>query len=226
MILEDLCVVRSSNSGQNPNLMETTLQNSKTLHLYRAKGLELFYKQGFHSTSLEEICDSLALSKKAFRDTFISKEDFFIGIAQNLILQKTLNLLIEPVAYKQSPFPLILDMIEVELERTTNNEEDHGFMLANFINEFNRRNTRVNKYLKDILKIWEINLISLLRKGQLDGYVKKEVDCDGAANHIISSYMGIRTLMAGGDSPLLASQYMQQLRYYFFSLSSNFTGQA
>jgi len=202
--------------------METTLQNSKTLHLYRAKGLELFYKNGYFSTSLEDICDSLSLSESAFIDSFTSKEDFFIGIAQNLILQKTLNLLIEPVSYKQSPFPLILDMLEIEMSKVVDSESDNGFILGNFISEFNGRGPRINKYLKDILKIWEVNLDSLLRKGQLDGYVKHEVDCNAAASHIISSYMGMRTLMVEGDTQLLSAQYMQQLRYYFYSISSNY----
>jgi hypothetical protein len=201
--------------------METTLYNSKTLHLYRAKGLELFYKKGYYNTSLEEICRALSLSKEAFVDSFTSKEHFFIGITQNLILQKTLNLLIEPVTYKQSPFPLILDRIELELDEAMNSETDNGFILANFIAEFNNKNRRINKYLMDILKIWEINLISLLRKGQLDGYVKKEVDCSGAANHIISSYMGVRTLIVEGNSRLLTDQYLQQLRYYFYSISTS-----
>ncbi len=201
--------------------METTLQNSKILHLYRAKGLELFYKNGYYNTSLADVCSTLALSEKAFIESFASKEDFFISIAQNLILQKTLGLLIEPVSYRQSPFPLILDRIQLELDEAISSERDNGFILANFINEFNTKNPRINKYLLDILKIWEINLISLLRKGQLDGYVKKEIDCSGAANHIISSYMGIRTLIVEGNARRLSDEYLQQLRYYFYSVSTS-----
>ncbi|MGD1945390.1 MAG: TetR/AcrR family transcriptional regulator [Croceivirga sp.] len=203
--------------------METTLQSSTRLHLYRTKGLELFCKNGYLTTSLEDLCANLSLSKSSFIDNFTSKEDFFIGIVQNLLLQQTLKLLIEPVAYMQSPFPLMLDMFEIELDKTIINKNDQGFILGNFITEFNNRNTRVNKYLMDVLKIWEINIVSLLRKGQLDGYVKREIDCTGAANHIISSYMGTRTLMVDGNSRLLADQFLQQLRYYFYSLSSAYT---
>lgn len=202
--------------------MELTLKNSKTRHLYRAKGLALFYKKGYFNTSVEELCEDLAISKKDFTDIFISKEDFFIGIAQNLVLQKTLNLLIDPVGYRQSPFPLILNRIQVELEEAVISEMDHGFMLGNFITEFNKKNTRVNRYLVDILKIWEINLISLLRKGQEDGYLRKEIECEATANYIISSFMGVRTMMVEGNSRRLADQYLQQLRYYFYGISSSF----
>lgn len=210
------------NNHQNPSIMETTLQNSKTLHLYRAKGLSLFYKNGYYNTSIDEICNNLSLSKETFFDSFISKEEFFVGIAQNLILQKTLNLLIEPVTYKQSPFPLILDMLQADLEDAANNENDNGFILGNFITEFNQKNKRLNKYLADILKIWEVNLISLFRKGQTDGYVRREIDCEGVANHVISSYIGVRTLMVEGNAHQLADQFNQQLRYYFHSISRTY----
>lgn len=189
----------------------------------RAKGLELFYKNGYHNTSLTDILKDLSISEEVFKHHFQSKEDFFISITQNLILQRTLDLLIEPVSYKQSPFPLILDMFEDELNKVVKSNTDHGFMLSNFINEFNNRNPKINKYLLDTLKIWEINLTSLLRKGQLDGYVNHHVDCESAANHIISSYFGIRTLMVDGNERGLKEQYLQQLRYYFYSISQKIT---
>ncbi len=199
--------------------MEITLENSKTLHLMRAKGLELFYKNGYHNTSLEAILKNLAIGHDVFVHHFQSKEDFFLSIAQNLILQRTLDLLVEPTSYKQSPFPLLLDMLENEFDKAINDTNDYGFMLSNFIAEFNNRNPRINRHLLDILKIWEINLISLFKKGQQDGYVNHLVDCESAANYIISSYFGIRTLMVEGNSRDLKYQCLQQMRYYFYSIS-------
>ena len=199
--------------------MDANLPNSKMLHLMRAKGLELFYKNGYHNTSTEMIIENLSITEAAFFEHFQSKEDFFISITQNLILQRTLRMLIEPVAYKQSPFPLIVDMLATELERMAENDADYGFMLSNFITEFNNRNPKINKYLLDILKIWEINLVSILKKGKLDGYLNKNVDCEASANYIISSYFGIRTMMVEGNKRLLSLQYLQQLRYYFHTIS-------
>ncbi|WP_350286775.1 helix-turn-helix domain-containing protein [uncultured Croceitalea sp.] len=199
--------------------MKTTLQNSKTLHLMRAKALELFYKNGYYNTSIDDIVQNLSITKEVFEHNFQSKEDFFISITQNLILQRTLDMLIEPVTYKQSPFPLILEMFQSDLEKVEDDDNDKGFIVSNFITEFNKRNTKINKYLVDILKIWEINLISLLRKGQMDGYVNQYIDCEGAANHIITSYIGVRTLMAEGNARALKQQYLQQLRYYFHSIA-------
>jgi len=96
--------------------MEINLHNSAELHLMRAKGLELFYKNGYHNTSLTDILNELSITEAIFNYHFESKEAFFISIAQNLILQRTLDLLIEPTSFKQSPFPLIIDMFSSIIE--------------------------------------------------------------------------------------------------------------
>ena len=202
--------------------MQPTLQDNKTTYLLCAKGLELFCEKGYYNTSLEDLCHTLSISQDFFQQRFISKEDFFISIAQNLILHRTFDLLIEPITPGQNPFPLLLDRISSELEKAANSHDDKGFLLGNFINEFNHNNPRVNKCLQDILRIWQINLTALLRKGQLNNYVNPNVDCEAVAQYIISSYMGIRTQMVAGNSRLLVNQYMDQMRYYLYAISKNF----
>lgn len=111
------------------------------------------------------------------------------------------------------------NVFENALETAEHNDMDYGFILSNFISEFNRRNTVISNYLMDIYKIWEVNLISILQKGKSDGFVDRHVDSEGVATYLISSYMGVRTLMVQGNCRNLRYKYMQQLRQYFNSLT-------
>ena len=77
--------------------MDKNLKRMATMHRMQVKGLELFYSQGYYNTSVDDILKSLSLSKGAFYHHFQSKEDFFISIIQNLIVQKVYSMLIEPV---------------------------------------------------------------------------------------------------------------------------------
>ncbi|KPM30966.1 Transcriptional regulator, TetR family [Croceitalea dokdonensis DOKDO 023] len=199
--------------------MSNSIANSSKLHQLRARGLSFFYQNGYYSTTTEELLAHLSITKEAFEATFSSKKQFFIGIAQNLLLQRTLNLLIEPNSYKQNPFPSILQMLENELENSADSPVDGGFMLNTFLTEFHGKDKEVSKVLVQILRIWEINLLSLLKKGQLDGYVDQHVDAESAAKYIVSSFIGIRTLMGNEDPRRLKRQYLQQLRYYFNSIA-------
>jgi len=199
--------------------MTNSLENSTVLHLMRSKGLSLFYKKGYYNTTISALAEELSISEDVFKATFPSKKDFFISIIQNQLLQHTLKLLIEPNSYKENPFPKILRMLENDISAVEYEEGDHGLILAKFLSEFNGKDKEITKILLDILKIWEVNLTSVLKKGQLDGYVDDFVDTESAANYIISSYIGIRTVMIEQNNERLSSPYIDQLRYYFNSIS-------
>jgi AcrR family transcriptional regulator len=199
--------------------MDKNLKRMATMHRMQVAGLELFYKNGYYNTSIDDILKSLSLSKGAFYYHFQSKEDFFVSIVQNLIVRKVYSMLIEPIEGKENPFLVIDKCFENALETAEHNDMDYGFILSNFISEFNRRNTVISNYLMDIYKVWEVNLITLLQKGKSDGFVDRHVDSEGVATYLISSYMGVRTLMVQGNCRNLRYRYMQQLRQYFNSLT-------
>jgi hypothetical protein len=89
---------------------------------------------------------------------------------------------------------------------------DYGFILGNFITEFNGRNPVIMKHLKDLLKLWEVNMVNVLQKGKLNGYLDRHIDSEGIVTYWISSFIGIRTLMVEGNARALRYHYMQQLR--------------
>ncbi|NNF19283.1 MAG: TetR/AcrR family transcriptional regulator [Flavobacteriaceae bacterium] len=199
--------------------MDKTLKRMATMHRMQVTGLELFYQNGYYNTSIDDILKALGLSKGAFYYHFDSKEDFFISIVQNLVVQKFYSHMIEPIEGQEDPLNNILNTFENSLATAEHNTLDHGFMLSNFMTEFNGKNPVIMKYLKDIYQIWEVNLVSLLQKGKSDGYVARHIDSEGVASYLIASYIGIRTLMVEGNSRTLRYQYIQQLRQYFKMLA-------
>ena len=156
------------------------------MHRLCSKGLEVFHEKGYYHTSLDDILKELDLSKGAFYHHFKSKEDFFLHIVQNLIVQKVYALLVEPLNTQKNPLPVILESLENALEPSQGNAMAYGFMLNDFLTEFNKRNTEISTYLKDILKVWEVNLVSVLKRGKVDGHIASHVDCEGVIPRIIS----------------------------------------
>src|SRR5690606_18053006 len=200
--------------------MEMTLKRRETMHRLCGKGLEIFHAKGYYNTSLDDILTELSLSKGAFYHHFKSKEDYFISIVQNLIVQKVYALLIEPLNTDENPLPVIVDSLERALEPGKRNEMAYGFMLNDFLTEFNKRNEEICVQLKEILTVWEVNLVSVLRRGKLDGHIARHVDCEGVATYIIASYLGMRSLMSDDTNKLLKYRYIQQLRQYLRSIST------
>ncbi|MEY8020349.1 TetR/AcrR family transcriptional regulator [Muriicola sp. SD30] len=199
--------------------MDKNLKRMATMHRMQTKGLELFYKKGYYNTSIDDILKELDLSKGAFYYHFQSKEDFFVSIVQNMVVRKVYNLMIEPIEGKADPVTAIERCFENALATAEHNELDYGFVLGNFITEFNGRNEEISKYLKDIYKVWEVNLVTTLQKGKTDGFIARHVDSEGVASFLIASYMGIRVLMVEGNSRMLGYNYMQQIKQYLKSIA-------
>ncbi len=182
------------------------------------KGLELFYAKGYNNTSLDDILKELSLSKGAFYYHFDSKEDFFVQIIQNLLVRKVYSMLIEPIEGHDNPLELITNCFEQALETAVHNEMDYGFLLNNYINEFNGRNPKIMGHLNEILRVWEVALVSAIQRGKFNGYIDRHVDSEGVAIYLMSSYMGIRTLMVETNPSARKYRFMAQLRQYFKSL--------
>lgn len=200
--------------------MEMSLKRRETMHRLCAKGLEIFNEKGYYNTRLDDILTELNLSKGAFYHHFKSKEDYFITIVQNLMVQKVYALLVEPLDTFENPLPIIVESLENALEPGRQNEMAYGFMLNDFLTEFHKRNEEFSRYLKDIINVWEVNLVSVLKKGKVDGHIARHVDCEGVATYIIASFMGMRTLMMDSSNRQLKYQYIQQLKQYFKSLEA------
>jgi AcrR family transcriptional regulator len=200
--------------------MDKNLKRMATMQRMQVTGLELFYKKGYYNTSVDDILKELSLSKGAFYYHFSSKEDFFIQIVENLVVRKIYSMLIEPIEGHENPLDLITNCFEDALETAVHNELDYGFVLSNFINEFNGRNPKIMKHLSDILKIWEVNLVSSIQKGKFNGHIDRHVDAEGVAIYLMSSYIGIRTLMVETAPSARKYRFMTQLRQYFKSIQT------
>lgn len=200
--------------------MDKNLKSMATMQRMQVTGLELFYKNGYYNTSVDDILKELSLSKGAFYHHFDSKEDFFIQIVQNLIVRKMYAMLIEPIEGHENSLNLITNCFENALETAVHNELDFGFVLGNFVSEFNGKNPEIMGYLNDILKIWEVNLVTAIQRGKFNGYIDRHVDSEGVAVFLMSSYMGIRTFMVENAPSARKYRFMSQLRQYFKSIQA------
>lgn len=200
--------------------MANQIKRLATMNRIQATGLELFYQRGYYNTSIDDILKKLSLSKGAFYYHFQSKEEFFISIVQTLLIRKVYSQLIAPLEGKENPVNTIIECFEQDLQTAENNFLDYGFVLGNFITEFNGKHPEIMTFLQDILTIWEVNLVSILQKGKTDGYISRHVDSESVAVYLMSSYMGIRTLMVEGNSGQLRYKYIQQLKQYFKTMEN------
>ncbi len=205
---------------ENPNDMEKNLKRLATMKRLQVTGLHLFYKNGYYNTSIDDILKELSLSKGAFYYHFQSKEDFFVQIIEQIVSRKVYSMLIEPIEGHDNSLEQITNCFENALETAVHNELDYGFVLNNFVTEFNGRNQDIMKHLNEILRIWEIALVTAIQRGKFDGHIDRHVDAEGVAIFLMSAFMGIRTLMVETAPNARKYRFMAQLRQYFKSIEA------
>jgi len=200
--------------------MEKSLKRLATMHRMQTTGLELFYTQGYYSTSIDDILKELSLSKGAFYYHFNSKEDFFIQIIENLLVNKMYSMLIEPLEGHTNTIDLITNCFDTALETAVHNELDYGFALNNFIIEFNGKDSNIKSHLNEIMRVWEVTLVTTIQKGKFNGYINRHIDSEAVTIYLMSSFMGIRTLMAEMSPAARKYRFMVQLKQYLKSIEA------
>ncbi|TLP80768.1 TetR/AcrR family transcriptional regulator [Maribacter sp. ACAM166] len=200
--------------------MNKSLKRMATMQRMQITGFELFYAKGYYNTSVDDILKKLELSKGAFYYHFDSKEDFFVQIIQNLMARKLYNSLIEPLEGHDNPLTLITKCFDDAMETAVHNEMDFGCILSNFLTEFNGKNDIIIQHLNEIVTVWEVNLVTTLQKGKLNGFLDRHVDCEAVATFLMSSYFGVRTLMVGASPSAKKYRFMTQLRHYLKSIEA------
>ncbi len=195
--------------------MEKKLKRIATLQRLQKTGLALFYKKGYYNTSIDDVLKELSLSKGAFYYHFSSKEDFLTSIINDLLVKKIYSQLISPIENYKNPLQTIPDAIENALIMTEKDGEDYGFVVSNFLAEFKDSNENIINPLTNIIEEWKVSIINALQHGKTNSFVSRHVDSEAMATYIISSYIGVRSLMVHGNKRILKYQYLNQIRHYF-----------
>ncbi len=198
--------------------MAKSIKRQLTRQLILDKGLELFLRNGFDATSLDDILQTVELTKGAFYYHFDSKASFMMSIIKEIVSKKVYSELIVPLDEMSETTDLVFSSIEKTLLKLTPREKTHGFMLGNFINEFGAKDDIIASELKSILDDWKLGLVKCLQRGKTSGHISRHTDSEAVASFIISSYIGIRTLKKCDPDETLRYKYLSQLRNYLNSL--------
>ncbi|MFZ0282523.1 MAG: TetR/AcrR family transcriptional regulator [Bacteroidales bacterium] len=150
--------------------MEALENNKKYLAILHSSR-KLFWKHGFRRVSIEEICREAKASKMTFYRFFPNKLELARAVFDSVAdegLQKFRKIINE----ESSPSEKMKKIIQLKLEGTNNISNE-------FLNDFyNNPESGLANYIEEKTKALWLEIIELFRKGQADGWIRKDMNVE------------------------------------------------
>lgn len=190
--------------------------------LTRQRLLESAYNEihrfGFRSASLESILKDTHVTKGALYHHFRNKTDLGYAVVDE-VLKPWVEERWRPIFESDTPIDAALQVLQNRMEETTDELITLGCPLNNLCQEMAGLDAGFQKRLNGIVAAWRNGLAVAIRRGQLLGNVRDDIDPDACAAFVVGSIEGCMGMAkASQDSEILRlgmqglAQYLEAMR--------------
>ena len=154
----------------------------------------LVYRNGYRTTSVDEIIAATNVTKGAFFYHFKNKEEMGLAMIHEVMYPGMRNAMVEPLLTTKDPIQDIYAMMKGLLMENPFFEVKYGCPAINLVEEMASQSPVFHSALSKLTDEWRDAIVTSLEKGKENGTVKIVTDSSAAALYIMSGYGGIRNL--------------------------------
>ena len=147
---------------------------------------------GFQSAGIDTILATTNLTKGALYYHFESKEALGYAIVEEIVAKLTRDNWLRPMLRNGQPIDILIGIVR----RLATRPEDvrAGCPLLNLALEMSPLDEQFRKRLERIFLGWQEGVATLLRKGQSEGTVRRDLNPDDAASFLVAMVEGYASL--------------------------------
>jgi TetR/AcrR family transcriptional regulator, transcriptional repressor for nem operon len=155
-------------------------------------GFQEVYKSGFQRAGVDSILAATDVTKGALYYHFGSKEALGYAIVEEIIAKLTRDRWLHPMLSNGHPIDILIAIVR----RTPVRPEDirGGCPLLNLAQEMSPLDEQFRKRLERIFFAWQQGVAALLRKGQSQGTVRRDLNPDEIASFLVAMVEGYASL--------------------------------
>jgi len=170
------------------------------------KSMELFWKKGYHATSIQDMVNHLGINRGSMYDTFGGKKNLF---DKSLALYCSINqdATLEFLKNEKSVKAGLKKLFEVFIADSVADRDQKGCFVVNTTTELNPCDEEINKVLLQNKDSLEKMFTQFLNDGQKKGEISKDIDTQAISSLIYTLLSGIRVVarLEPNDKKLLSS---------------------
>ena len=157
------------------------------------------HRSGFQSAGIDTILAATNVTKGALYYHFDGKEALGYAIVEEIISKLVRDRWLRPLLSDGQPIDILIGIVR----RTPVRPADvrAGCPLLNLAQEMSPLDEQFRKRLERIFLAWQEGVATLLRKGQSQGTVRRDLNPDEAASFLIATVEGYATLAKNAQDP-------------------------
>jgi TetR/AcrR family transcriptional regulator, transcriptional repressor for nem operon len=157
------------------------------------RAMELFWKQGFQGTSMDELVHHLGISRASLYSTFGNKEDLFRRVLKRYQRQN-LDAVRRFLADQPSALQGLRKMLEISLKESAHDPNRKGCFVVNTTAELASHQPEIVAWLLDNQESFEQIYAEQIRRAQAAGEIPSELDSKVAASYFFTMYCGLKVV--------------------------------
>ncbi|MGB9342835.1 TetR/AcrR family transcriptional regulator [Trichococcus sp.] len=162
------------------------------------KAMEIFWRQGFEKTSIQDLVDQMGIHRRSLYDTFGDKHALFVQTLEryeSLIAAQIRKQITEEMTTVESIRKIF------ELAISSDNANPKGCLMVNTAVELSLLDNEVSQRIKSAFKQTENLIADLLIRGQARGEVARSFDISELTRYIHNALIGVRVLVKMTANP-------------------------
>ena len=160
--------------------------------------VDLFWRQGYDATSLDDLLRAMKLSKSSFYADFQSKEALYRNCLeqyQRFVVDHLRNL-----QSKSTTLQEFLHLVFQEVVEDAASSEPKGCLIVNSAVEFGQHRKEFSEEVRIALDAVQSTFERVIRAGIKDGEISPEISPKVSAKYLTTCLSGIRAMIKGGMS--------------------------
>lgn len=156
------------------------------------KAMEIFWKQGYEKTSIQDLVGQMGIHRRSLYDTFGDKHSLFVQTLEryeSLIAAQIRKQITEEMTTVESIRKIF------ELAIYSDNASPKGCLMVNTAVELSLLDNEVSQRIQSAFKQTENLIADLLIRGQARGEVARSFDIGELARYIHNALIGVRVLV-------------------------------
>jgi TetR/AcrR family transcriptional repressor of nem operon len=157
------------------------------------KAMNLFWKQGYSATSVQDLVTHLGINRASIYDTFGDKEKLFLKAFENYRKANTEGI-IQFFESQNNVKEGFRQLFEMAIEDSVNDQEKKGCFVVNTTTELIPGDKKIFEIIQENRKIFEAIFLNYLKSGEVKGQFKKGKDLPAIATLLFTLYNGLKVV--------------------------------